>query len=128
MVLDFLRETIRLNKYLAFSWFGSLNLLKDGGNEKMLQENSFFLSLGPDDIKLHIGYDTIREQSFVTMALALDAKGSSIEYKKMVIKNPDTLGKSKDSDTQNQSFSPVSNDEDSGVERAEVVDIKQEAL
>lgn len=122
----YMRETFRITKYLALSWFGSLNLLRDSWDKKMLQENSFFLSIGPDDIKLHIGYDTIREQSFMTMALALDAKGSTIEYKKMVIKNPDTLGKNKNGDNQEQSFSPplsTSGDE-SGLEKAEVIDIK----
>lgn len=124
----YLRETFRLNKYLALSWFGSLNLLQDSWNGKMLQENSFFISFGPDDIKLHVGYDTIREQSFVTMALALDAKGTTIEYKKMVIKNPDTLGKNKNGDNQKQSFAPSSDDEEVGIERAEVVDVVQGAL
>lgn len=120
----YMRETFRLNKYLAFSWFGSLNLLQDSWDGKMLQENSFFLSIGPDDIKLHVGYDTIREQSFMTLALALDAKGTTVEYKKMVIKNPDTLGKKKGEEKQ-QSFSPSSSDENEiGQERAEVVDIK----
>lgn len=120
----YLRETFRLNKYLAFSWFGSLNLLQDSWDGKMLQENSFFLSIGPDDIKLHVGYDTIREQSFMTLALALDAKGTTVEYKKMVIKNPDTLGKKKGEEKQ-QSFSPPSSDEnENSQERAEVVDIK----
>lgn len=125
----YMRETFRLNKYLALSWFGSLNLLQDSWDGKMLQENSFFVSIGPEDVKLHIGYDTIREQSFVSMALALDAKGSTLEYKKMIIKNPDTLGKDKNGNGQKQSFAPSSDDDDeSGVEKAEVIDIAQEAF
>ncbi len=120
----YLRESVRLTKYLALSWMGSINLTNDAWNGSLMQENSFFVSLGPDDIKLHIGYDTVRQQSFITMALDLDAKGSTIEYKKMEIKNPDTLGKRKDGkNNPNNTFSPpVQNDD--GLERAEVIELK----
>lgn len=91
----YLRESFRICKYLTISWLGSLNLSGDSWNGNLLQENSFFFGIGPDDIRLNIGYDTVRQQSFVTLGMHLDAKGSSIEYKKMVVKNPDTLGKSK---------------------------------
>lgn len=125
----YLRESFRLCKYLTASWFGSVNLSNDAYDGKMLQENGFYFSIGPDDVKLNIGYDTVREQSFITMAMHLDAKGSTVEYKKMVIKNPDTLGKSKDEDKKNQSFAPSStlneSDESNSVERAEVIDIKE---
>lgn len=122
----YMRESFRLCKYLTLSWLGSLNLSQDSWDGKMIQENSFFFAIGPDDVKLNIGYDTIRQQSFITMAMHLDAKGSTVEYKKMVIKNPDTLGKNKDKN--NQSFSSGSNNADTdgnGPERAEVVDIKE---
>ncbi len=56
-----------------------------------MQENSFFFAFGPDDFKINIGYDTIRQQSFITMAMNLDAKGSEIKYEKMTIKNPENL-------------------------------------
>lgn len=120
------RESFRLSKYLTFSWLTSLNLSNDSWNGKMLQENSFFFAIGPDDVKLHIGYDTIRQQSFVEMAMHLDAKGSTVEFKKMVIKNPDTLGKNKNGENQPNSFVPISPTiDENGTERAEVVDIKE---
>jgi lipopolysaccharide export system protein LptA len=127
----YMRESFRLSKYLTFSWLGSLNLTQDCWNGKMLQENSFFFAIGPDDVKLNIGYDTVREQSFVTMAMHLDAKGSTVEYKKMVIKNPNTLGKNKNKkdnpDYNEKSFEPVDYD-GNGLEHAQIIDIPQEAL
>lgn len=120
------RESFRLSKYLTFSWLTSLNLSNDSWNGKMMQENSFFFAIGPDDVKLHIGYDTIRQQSFVEMAMHLDAKGSTVEFKKMVIKNPDTLGKNKNGENQQNSFVPTAPTiDENGIERAEVVDIKE---
>lgn len=122
----YLRESLRVHKYLTLSWFGSLNLSKDSWDGNMIQENSFFFSIGPDDIKLNIGYDTVRQQSFVTMALALDAKGSTIEYKRMEIKNPDKVGKNKDGSNVNssQTFTKGASG-DEGPERAEVIDIPE---
>lgn len=122
----YLRESFRLCKYLTLSWFGSLNLSQDSWDGKMIQENSYFLAIGPDDVKLNIGYDTIRQQTFVTMAMHLDAKGSTVEYKKMIIKNPDTLGKNKNGDNNNQSFSTApTNETEDGLERAEVINIEE---
>lgn len=126
----YMTENARICKYLTVSWLGSLNLSQDSWDGNLMQENAFFFAIGPDDIKLNIGYDTVRQQSFVTMAMHLDAKGSTIDYKKMIIKNPDTLGKSKDA-KESQSFSPNganSDDAEQGIERAEIIDIPTEAL
>lgn len=123
----YMRESFRLCRYLTLSWFGSLNLSNDSWNGDLMQENGFYFSIGPDDVKLNIGYDSVRQQTFVTMALHLDAKGSTIEYKRMIIKNPDTLGKSKDEDAVKQTFAP-SDSEGDGIMRAEVIDIPNEAL
>jgi len=130
----YLRESLRLHKYLTLSWFGSVNLSNDAWDGKMLQENGFYFAIGPDDVKLNIGYDTVRQQSFITMAMNLDAKGSTLEYKKMVIKNPERLGKNENLKKQPfQAFSPVSDsnnndDDDAEDQKAEVTDIIQEAL
>lgn len=126
----YLQESYRLCKYLTVSWLTSLNLLQDSWDGKMMQEDMFFFSIGPDDVKLNIGYDTVRQQSFVTMAMFLDAKGSTIDYKKMIIKNPNTLGKDKNekNNKKQQTFSPNNNEDEDEIQRAEVVDIPAEAL
>lgn len=125
----YMRETIKLHKYLALSWFGSLNLSGDSWDGHMIQENSFFVSLGPDDIKLHIGYDTVRQQSFINLALNIDAKGATMDYKKMTVINPDRLGKDKNGNkVQNQVYSPPPAEIEDGQDRAEVIDIPTETL
>jgi hypothetical protein len=55
--------------------------------------SGFFFSIGPDDLKLTLGYDFIRERSYLLFSTALDLKGTQVDYKKMVIKNPDKLAK-----------------------------------
>lgn len=142
----YMRETYRLCKYLTLSWMGSLNMSGDAPDGNMIQENTFFFGIGPDDVRINIGYDTVRQQSFVTMALHLDTKGSSIEYNKMIIKNYDTLGKSPkgenknsfSSSNQNENINNVENEDEDNVidsdgeepinqiEHAEVINISQE--
>ncbi len=87
------RESLRLNKYLTLSWMGSAALSNDAPNDKLFQENGFYLAIGPDDLRLIIGYDFIRESSYLLFSTALDMKGSKVDYKRMIIKNPERLTK-----------------------------------
>jgi len=126
----YFRESLRLTKYFTLSWFASLNMSNDAWDGNMFQENTFYFSFGPDDVKINIGYDTVRQQSYCTLAMHLDAKGSTVEYKKLVVKNPDKVGK--DPKNKNESsFSPASEsnkseeDTQNSIERAEVINISQ---
>ena len=82
----YVREYIRLNKYLTLSWFGSMNISNDSPNDKMFQENAFFISVGPDDIKFSIGYDFIRENTRFMVEVMMDTKGTKVEYDRLEIK------------------------------------------
>ena len=122
----YVREYFRLNKYLTLSWFGSLNLSNDSPNGKMFQENTFYLSIGPDDIRFNIGYDFIRQNTFFSVAMQMDAKGTHIDYDKLVIKRDkkpsDEVKESNETPNKNSNFQ---NSEKAPVlERAEVTDIK----
>ncbi|CCY62068.1 organic solvent tolerance protein [Clostridium sp. CAG:967] len=89
----YIREAIRVHKYLTLAWSGSLTMTGDSPNGDMFQENSFILAFGPDDFKVNVGYDCVRKQTYFSFVVAMDTKGSSVEYEKMEIKNPDRLGK-----------------------------------
>lgn len=90
-----IREALRVNKYLTLAYATSINLSGDSPNQKDIQESAFIIALGPDDFKVSFGYDFMREQTYFTIALALDTKGSSVEYDRMEIRHPDKLGKDK---------------------------------
>lgn len=90
----YLRESLRVNKYLTLAWSGTLTLSDDAPSDKMFQENSFIVALGPDDFKFNIGYDWVRRQTYFSFIIAMDAKGSSLSFDRMEIKNPDRLAKS----------------------------------
>ena len=119
----YLREYIRLTKYLTLSWFASMNLSGDSYNNKYLQENAFYLSIGPQDVKFNIGYDFVRSNTFFGVDMLMDAKGTQINYDKLVIKQDkkpkkeDKLQEASQSDFQNSNKAPV-------LQHAVVEDIK----
>lgn len=85
----YLREYFRVHRLLTLSWLASVTLTDDSPNNKLFQECSFFVSIGPDDMKLNVGYDVIRENAYVTVSVGLDSKGTVIDYDKLEIKNPE---------------------------------------
>lgn len=100
----YIREALRVNKFLTLAWSGSLTMTGDAPNGEMFQENSFIIALGPDDFKVNLGYDWVRRQTYFSFILAMDTKGSSIEFDKMEIKNPDRLAKSNEEDVELKVF------------------------
>ena len=75
-------------------WQTYLNLSNDAPNNKMFQENAFLVALGPDDFKVVLGYDFIRERTYFGVDIGFNPKGTTIKYDKMIIKNPERLGQS----------------------------------
>lgn len=120
----YIKEAFRVNKFLTVAWAGSLNLSDDSPNGKMFQENAFIFAFGPDDLKVSIGYDFMREQTYFQVAMALDMKGSSIEYEKMEIKNPDKLGKDEKKYVKEITFETEENAKPSKRVYAQVIDIE----
>lgn len=124
----YLREALRLNKYVTVAWSGTLTLTGDSPNGEMFQENSFILALGPDDFKINLGYDWVRRQTYFAFVLAMDTKGSSVEFDRMEIKNPDRIAKSNQEDVELKVYDVENNSTDKKVQKkmmyAEVIDIE----
>lgn len=76
----FFREYFRISKYLTVSWFSSINMSNDAPNDRDLQENAFYISVGPDDMKMSFGYDFVRQNLYCVIELMMDAKGAQVEY------------------------------------------------
>lgn len=123
----YLREALRLNKFLTVAWSGSLTMSGDSPNGKMFQENTFILALGPDDFKINVGYDWIRRQTYFSFVIAMDTKGSSLEFERMEIKNPDRLAKNNETDVELKVFDIDGNTKQVTPKKmmyAEVIDIE----
>ena len=87
-------EAFRLCKYLSVGWRGFINLSDDSPNGKMFQENGFYFSMGPDDLKFTLGYDFMRKRTYFALGVTLDTKDTTVDFDKMIIKNPERLGQS----------------------------------
>ena len=81
-----IREYFRINRLVTISWLGSVTLTNDSPNGKDFQENAFYVSIGPDDLKFNIGYDFFRENLYCTVNVMMDAKGTHVEYDKLEVK------------------------------------------
>lgn len=119
-----IREALRVNKYLSLAWSGTINVTGDSPNGKPFQECTFIISLGPDDLKLNLGYDWVRQHTYFGIAVAMDTKGSGIEYEKMVIKHPDRLAKRNDEPVELKVFGEPQTSAPKKMMYAEVIDIE----
>ena len=90
-----LRETLRLNKYIQLGYFGSYALLKDNWENKLIEENQFYVMFGPEDFKLAVGYDPVRARIRLNYIITLRGEDMEVPYDKMIIDDADTLGKKK---------------------------------
>ena len=126
----YLREYLRVCPYLTLAWQGLVTLGDDTYNSKTFQECSFYASLGPQDLKVNFGFDFVRENAFINLVLAVDPKGTTVDYDKMVIKNPENFNNMQ---TKNESIYKAAHVEthkkknDDGIlTKAIVEDIKEE--
>lgn len=123
----YFRESLRVHKYLTLAWSGTITLTDNPANNDKFQENSFIIAIGPDDIKFNIGYDWVRRQTYFAVVIAMDTKGSSVEYERMEIKNPDRLAKNTDENVELKVFDmgqPKQKGQPKKMMYAEVIDIE----
>lgn len=123
----YLKEYLRIHKFLTLGWYGSANLSDDSYDGRMIQECRFFAAVGPDDFKLNVGWDVIRNNTFFGLTIAMDTKNSVLDFDKIEIKNPSGLGKSNQPE---YNFEEVSNkNPESGIlQKAVVTDIEDSSL
>lgn len=119
----YIREYLRLHRYLTISWFGSITLTGDSPNGRTFQENAFYFSFGPDDVKFNVGYDFIRENLYCSVELMMDAKGTNVEYETLEIKQDKKAKKEEKpvKDTNSQYKAPT---QPKVLQRAVVEDVK----
>ena len=86
-------ESLKICKYLTIGYLGSLAMNRDVHTDDLFQENRFLVSIGPDYAKVTIGYDAFRQNTMLLLSMLVGTQDSEVEFKKTVIKNPQTIGK-----------------------------------
>lgn len=137
----YIRESLRLHRLLRLGWLGSINLSGDSPNGKLFQECKFLVDIGPDDMRLQVGTDAIRQNTYVGFVVDIDAKGTEVYYDKLEVKNAENFGKNAQRDEKKETaYKPVSNKKVKGkqaksnvvmqsqVQKCEVVDVVDSSL
>ena len=104
-------ENIRLWKYLALGYQGTISILRDNPDKDLLTENKFYVVAGPEDVKLAFSYDTYRERAIFDVLFLVGKDTAKIKYDKLTIKDPDKAGK-KTSNFENLKYYKVKVPED----------------
>lgn len=86
-------ENIRLGKYLALGYQGTISILRDNPDRDLLTENKFYVVAGPEDVKLAFSYDTYRERAIFDVLFLVGKDTAKIKYDKLTVKEPDKIGK-----------------------------------
>ena len=87
-------ESLRLNKYISLGYYAVLNLNDDDGYTKnMFSESRISVSFGPEDAKISLGYDMIRQGARLNYTALIGSKNQKVSFKKLFMKNPDKAGK-----------------------------------
>ena len=86
-------ESLKVCKYLSLGYLSSIALNREVSSDKTFQENRILLSIGPDYAKVTIGYDAFRRNTMFLFSMLVGTKDTDVEFKRSVIKNPQTFGK-----------------------------------
>jgi hypothetical protein len=86
-------ENIRVSRYLTLGYSGTISPLKDNYDKDLLTESKFYALAGPEDMKVAISYDTVRESTSFDFVFLIGTDKAKIKYDRLIIENPETLGK-----------------------------------
>ncbi|OGI01089.1 MAG: hypothetical protein A2Y25_04945 [Candidatus Melainabacteria bacterium GWF2_37_15] len=77
---------VKITKYLSMGYLTSLNLTKDNWQNEMVTENQIFAWIGPDDLKLKVGYDVERQRPVWGFDMLLGSDTSAFNFEKLKVK------------------------------------------
>ncbi len=84
-----------INKYLSLAYYASANIGGRDYEDRWLTENQFIASVGTEDLKLRIGFDTVRNSSVVGFDMLLGSNKALVEFDEMKVVDFDARAKEK---------------------------------
>ncbi len=78
---------------MTLGYSGTISPLKDNYDKDLLTESKFYALAGPEDMKVAISYDTVRESTSFDFVFLIGTDKAKIKYDRLIIENPETLGK-----------------------------------
>ncbi len=86
-------ENIKLGKYLAIGYRGTVSLLRDNPNKDFLTENRIYAIIGPEDAKVGFSYDSYRQRAVIDLMVLVGSDNTKMSYDKLSVENPESTGK-----------------------------------
>ena len=85
----YLNEKFNFGKLFAIGYRANITPNKDNYKNEMMTESAFYAVVGPEDLKLSLGYDFIRDIAHFEFLFLLGTKSSKIDFEKLTTKNMD---------------------------------------
>lgn len=86
----------KLTKKLSLGYSGTINLLKDNFDKRLLAGNRFYFKYGPEDFKFCFAYDTVYQRTFFGLDMLVGSEQADIDFNKLKIKEYKKLKKQQD--------------------------------
>lgn len=83
-----MNNLVRINKFLSVGNSGSFSLNRDNARNALAVGNSFYMMVGPTDVKATIGYDFINRRSYFGFNYFPGANNTVVNFDKMTIMQP----------------------------------------
>lgn len=83
-----MNNLVRINKFLSLGNSGSFSLNRDNARNALAVGNTFYMMVGPTDVKATIGYDFINRRSYFGFNYFPGANNSVVNFDKMRIMQP----------------------------------------
>jgi hypothetical protein len=87
-----LDNTFFINKYLILGTHQSLNLRRDNARNALAVGNSIYMLVGPQDIKMQLGYDIVNQRSSFGLQYYPGGKNTVVNFDKLKIYQPQSYG------------------------------------
>ena len=84
-----LNERFNFNDKFALGYRAYVSPLKDNYEDRLLTESRFYAIFGPQDLKLAVSYDFVRDIAHLDFLFLIGANSSKINFEKFSTKNAD---------------------------------------
>ena len=91
-----INEKFNFNNKFAMGYRATITPKKDNYKEDLLTESRLYAILGPQDLKLCLSYDFVRDIAHIDLMFLLGTNSSKIYFDKLITKNMDANSNKKD--------------------------------
>ena len=85
----YLNEKFNIGRLFAVGYRANITPNKDNYRHELMSESAFYAVVGPDDLKLSLGYDFMRDIAHFEFLFLLGTKSTKIDFEKLTTKNMD---------------------------------------